>query len=103
MPCDPSDHVTILGVPVTTIGMRGVVDTIGEWIELKQTRGVCACDIHSMVRTLDDEHHKRALGSADLVLPDGVSLVWVGQLRGKTQNAAGVWTRFAESRMCPIS
>jgi N-acetylglucosaminyldiphosphoundecaprenol N-acetyl-beta-D-mannosaminyltransferase len=74
--------VEILGVKVSTIGMRPVVDTIGGWISSNERRSVCACDVHSLVRAQDDQQHRRALNSADLVLPDGVPLVWVGKLRG---------------------
>ncbi len=77
-----STEVVILGLPVTTLSMGGVIQTIAGWIERKQSRRVCACDVHSVVRALDDERHGHALGTADLLLPDGVPLVWVGRFRG---------------------
>jgi N-acetylglucosaminyldiphosphoundecaprenol N-acetyl-beta-D-mannosaminyltransferase len=77
-----STQVAVLGLPITTLGMGGVLHTIAGWIENRQSRRVCACDVHSIVRALDDAQHGHALGTADLLLPDGIPLVWVGRLRG---------------------
>lgn len=77
-----STEVVILGLPITTLSMGGVIQTIAGWIERKQSRRVCACDVHSVIRALDDKGHTHALGTADLLLPDGVPLVWVGRVRG---------------------
>lgn len=76
--------LTILGVPVTTLGIDRAVDIIGGWIAAKERRFVCACDVHSLVVAQDDAYHMRALRSADMVVPDGMPLVWVGKLRGHT-------------------
>jgi N-acetylglucosaminyldiphosphoundecaprenol N-acetyl-beta-D-mannosaminyltransferase len=77
-----STEVVILGLPITTLSMGAVVQTVAGWIERKQSRRVCACDVHSVIRALDDKKHTHALGTADLLLPDGVPLVWVGRFRG---------------------
>lgn len=77
--------VRILGVPISVTDMKAAVDTIGRWVRCKESRYVCACDVHSVMRAQENELHMRALRSANMVVPDGTPLVWVGQLRGKSQ------------------
>ena len=62
--------------------MSVTVNTIGSWILAKKGRYICACDVHSIVRAQDDQGHMAALRTADLVIPDGMPLVWVGKLKG---------------------
>ena len=81
----PAANVTILGVPIDTLDISSVVQIIGDWIKGKENHYVCVCDVHSVICAQDDELHMHALCSADLALPDGIGLVWVGQLRGYTQ------------------
>jgi len=75
-------QVTILGVPIDIIDMAGALDTIGAWIARKERRYVCAPDAYSIVCAQDDARHMQALRTADMVIPDGTPLVWVGRLRG---------------------
>ena len=97
-----STEVVILGLPVTTLSMGGVIQTIAGWIEHKQSRRVCACDVHSVVRALDDERHGHALGTADLLLPDGVPLVRVGRFRGSKHMQRVCNSRVISSAIPPV-
>lgn len=78
----PSRRIVILGVPVNVTSMPDTLRIIGNWIAERQTRYICASDVHSIMRAQDDPDHMRALNSADMVLADGVPVVWVSRLRG---------------------
>jgi len=65
--------------------MRSAVDVIARWIDDKCVHYVCALDVHSVMRAQKDPAHNRALCRADMVLPDGMPLVWLSKLRGQKE------------------
>ncbi|MEZ5818900.1 MAG: WecB/TagA/CpsF family glycosyltransferase [Hyphomicrobiaceae bacterium] len=85
-----SGRVEILGVPISALDGAKAVETIGGWIRDRRgkagkSRYVCACDVFNVTRAQGDEKHMRALKGADMVVADGMPLVWVGRLRGERQ------------------
>jgi N-acetylglucosaminyldiphosphoundecaprenol N-acetyl-beta-D-mannosaminyltransferase len=81
-------RVHILGVPVSVVDTASVMETFRTWIDERRnrsssTRYVCACDVHNVMRAQGDAIHMRALKRADMIVPDGVPLVWVSWLRGE--------------------
>ncbi len=77
-----NDRHSILGVPVSRVTMKTAVDRIATWITNKESRYICASDVHSVMRAQDEASHMEALCKADMVLPDGTPLVWLSHLRG---------------------
>ncbi|MDX2307182.1 MAG: WecB/TagA/CpsF family glycosyltransferase [Hyphomicrobium sp.] len=76
-------HATpILGVPVSSIDMSEAVSRIIGWARQRQSRYVCACDVHSLMRARSDTTHYDALRLADMITPDGQPLVWTARMRG---------------------
>lgn len=80
----PAQSVTILGVPVSVIDMTQAVDRIGGWIKRRDSRFVCASDVHGVMRAQQMPEHMAAYRAADMVTPDGMPLRWIGRLRGHT-------------------
>lgn len=85
-----SGRVEILGVPVSAVDGPKAVAAIARWIADRRSsaarpaaRYVCACDVHNVMRAQTDNLHMRALREADMIVPDGVPLVWVSWLRGE--------------------
>jgi N-acetylglucosaminyldiphosphoundecaprenol N-acetyl-beta-D-mannosaminyltransferase len=76
-------RLTILGIPLAVVDMNSAVDVISGWVDGNRSRYVCAADVHSVMRAQDDPAHNRALCRADMVLPDGMPLVWMSKLRGQ--------------------
>ncbi len=76
-------RVSILGTPVRAIEMQSAISQIDAWVKTKQNRYICLADVHSVMRARWDKAHNSALQGADLVLPDGMPLVWTGKLRGE--------------------
>jgi len=80
-----SDHACfqVLGVRIDALQISDVVAQMEEWIH---DRGGChsiaATGMHGTVEAQHDPSFKEALDSTDLVVPDGMPLVWLGRRRG---------------------
>jgi N-acetylglucosaminyldiphosphoundecaprenol N-acetyl-beta-D-mannosaminyltransferase len=75
--------VKILGVNVDLLSMDEVVGTLYRWVEeRKNVHLVVATGMHGVMESLRDPKFRDILDSADLLLPDGMSLVWAARLRG---------------------
>jgi N-acetylglucosaminyldiphosphoundecaprenol N-acetyl-beta-D-mannosaminyltransferase len=60
-----------------------VIQQIENWIATRVNgRFIAVTGMHGVSESLDDPKLRDILNAADLVVPDGMSLVWVGRLRG---------------------
>jgi N-acetylglucosaminyldiphosphoundecaprenol N-acetyl-beta-D-mannosaminyltransferase len=66
----------VLGIPVHAVEMARAVDIVFDWAARRESRTVCLCNVDSLMRARRDGSHHEALGSADLVLPDGAPVAW---------------------------
>jgi len=75
----------VLGVRTHAVQIGEVVGRIQEWI---RERGAChsvaATDMHCVVEAQRDSSFKNILNATDMVIPDGMPLVWLGRRRGHT-------------------
>ena len=76
------ETIDILGVSVSAIDMPMALETIEGWIAERHSNYVCFRDVHGVMLCQKDEALMRIHGSAGLVAPDGMPLVWVGRLMG---------------------
>src|SRR6266446_2523507 len=80
-----NDHACfqVRGVRIDALQISDVVAQMEEWIH---DRGGCysiaATGMHGTVEAQHDRAFKKALNSTDLVVPDGMPLVWLGRRRG---------------------
>ena len=72
----------ILGVPVSRTNMAHAVSTILSWINHAESRYVCVRDVHGVMQARSSPHLQLVHEEAGLVVPDGMPLVWISQLRG---------------------
>jgi N-acetylglucosaminyldiphosphoundecaprenol N-acetyl-beta-D-mannosaminyltransferase len=73
----------ILGVPVHAVQIPGVVSEIQRWIR-SDTKGryIAVTSMHGIAESRRDSDFRCALDSADLVVPDGMPLVWLARCHG---------------------
>ncbi len=76
------ETINILGVPVGAVDMPLVLDTLRDWIRDGTSRYICATDVFNVTSASANDQHRAALLEADLIVPDGTPLSWVGRLRG---------------------
>lgn len=80
-----SPCVNILGVKVTTLSLADVAHEVVQWATAPgdgtAPRYVCATSVHGLIEAVDHPSFRGILNRAAHVTPDGMPLVWFGQLR----------------------
>jgi N-acetylglucosaminyldiphosphoundecaprenol N-acetyl-beta-D-mannosaminyltransferase len=76
----PPLRFRVLGVPVHAVQISDVIARIRFWIN-SDTRGryVAVTGMHGIAESRNDSDFRLALDSADLVVPDGMPLVWLAR------------------------
>ncbi|HZT71141.1 MAG TPA: WecB/TagA/CpsF family glycosyltransferase [Terriglobia bacterium] len=78
-----SPFFRVLGVPVNAIQIPGAIAVMEEWIQRRETTHyVAVTGMHGVVEALHQPTFKTILEEADLVVPDGMPLVWMGRRQG---------------------
>ncbi len=72
----------ILGVNVNPVNMDQSLEQIHEWIKMQARAYVCVVPAHSVMACVDDATLLPVFNSADMVTPDGMSIVWLLRLMG---------------------
>jgi N-acetylglucosaminyldiphosphoundecaprenol N-acetyl-beta-D-mannosaminyltransferase len=62
--------------------MEETLELIEGWIARREPRYVCVSGMHGVMESQRDDRLRRIHNSADLVTPDGMSLVWLCKLKG---------------------
>src|SRR5215472_18847626 len=76
----------VLGVRVHALQIPETVAQVEQWIGQRQPeRFVSFSGMHGVSESIRDATVGEILNSADLVVPDGMSLVWVGRRRGQAR------------------
>ena len=65
--------------------MTIALNMLSSWVKAGATRYVCAPDVYNISSAHTNHRHMAALRGADMVVPDGTPLTWVGRLRGNRQ------------------
>jgi len=73
-----------LGVRIDAVQMLDAVDQLRSWIDGPRdiTRYVAVAAMHSIAEARENDRFRLVLNTADLVVPDGMPLVWVGRSQG---------------------
>lgn len=81
-----------LGIRVDDISMKTTVEYIGESIEAKQACNIITVNPELIMAARKNSEFKQAIDEADIVTPDGISLVVIGKLtkRRLTERVTGV-------------
>ncbi|MBI3895972.1 MAG: WecB/TagA/CpsF family glycosyltransferase [Acidobacteria bacterium] len=77
----PSIH--LLGVRVNMLQIPDVIGRMEEWIRNRDgTHYITLTNVHSVVEAQHNAAFREVLCAADLSVPDGMPLVWLGRSRG---------------------
>ncbi|MEA3218710.1 MAG: N-acetylglucosaminyldiphosphoundecaprenol N-acetyl-beta-D-mannosaminyltransferase [Acidimicrobiia bacterium] len=71
--------IDVLGVPVDAIDLTEAVCRIGGWIRARRSAYVCVTGVHGVMECQRDRDLQEVHARADLVVPDGMPLVWAGR------------------------
>lgn len=74
----------VLGVRVDAVQMSDVVARLRSWIDDRQSvaRFVAVTAMHGIAEARQNAAFRQIVNAADLVVPDGMPLVWLGRLQG---------------------
>jgi N-acetylglucosaminyldiphosphoundecaprenol N-acetyl-beta-D-mannosaminyltransferase len=73
----------VLDVRVDAVQISDVVERMKEWIrERRGCHSIAATGMNGIVEAQHDPQFKQILNATDLVVPDGMPLVWLGRQRG---------------------
>jgi len=74
----------VLGVRVDAVQMSDAVERLRSWIDDRESiaRFVAVTGMHGIAESRQSSDFKRVLNAADLVVPDGMPLVWLGRSKG---------------------
>jgi N-acetylglucosaminyldiphosphoundecaprenol N-acetyl-beta-D-mannosaminyltransferase len=76
--------MSVLGSRVHMVQIQEVMDLFRHWIQHEPSLNhvVISTGMHGVIEAHDDPEFRAILNSADLFTPDGISVKWLGQLRG---------------------
>ena len=78
-----ADVFSVLGVQVHALQIPEAIQQMEEWISAAtRSHYIAVTGMHGVVEAQHDPSFKQILNSADLVVPDGMPLVWLARWRG---------------------
>lgn len=77
--------VNILGVEISIISLEQAVKNIERFVTSGGYHYICASNVHTVVMSQRDSEFRRITNEADIVIPDGMPLVWAARLLGYSQ------------------
>lgn len=83
---DERTYVNVIGTKVAALNLDSAVQLISGWLEEGGSdRYVCVTDVHCIMQSHRRSDVRRAYNEADVCVPDGMPLTWVGRARGFRQ------------------
>jgi N-acetylglucosaminyldiphosphoundecaprenol N-acetyl-beta-D-mannosaminyltransferase len=76
------DSVAVLGVPFDNVSMREAIDLIEKQIDERGFHQVATANLDFLIHSIKDQSLQRMLCSCDLIVPDGMPIVWASRLMG---------------------
>ena len=75
--------VLLLGTQVRSIQYADAVEYVAGRGRKQESRYICIANVHMLMEAYDSPAFKEIVNSADLVVPDGMPLVWMMRLKGQ--------------------
>jgi N-acetylglucosaminyldiphosphoundecaprenol N-acetyl-beta-D-mannosaminyltransferase len=75
--------VSVLGVPIDNVSMTEVLDKMEEWIAEGGFHQIATANTDFLINSILDDELEEVLSRCDMVLADGMPLVWTSILKGK--------------------
>lgn len=72
-----------LSVEIQLADYDGAASLISNWAHNNESRYVCIANVHMLMEAYDSASYSDVINNADLVVSDGMPLVWVMRLKGQ--------------------
>jgi N-acetylglucosaminyldiphosphoundecaprenol N-acetyl-beta-D-mannosaminyltransferase len=73
----PREGGAVLGSFVDALTWAQALDAIEGWARRRESRYVCACNVHMVMSMRQDQLVSQAVNGADMVTPDGMPMAWM--------------------------
>jgi N-acetylglucosaminyldiphosphoundecaprenol N-acetyl-beta-D-mannosaminyltransferase len=78
-----TEMFSVLGVRIGALQITDVIERMQAWISQRDgSHFIAVVNVHVVMEAQHDPSFRRVLETADLRVPDGMPLVWVGRARG---------------------
>jgi N-acetylglucosaminyldiphosphoundecaprenol N-acetyl-beta-D-mannosaminyltransferase len=77
-------NTSVLQISIDETSYLDAARRVVDWAVCNKSRYVCAANVHMVMESRDSSQYKQIVNDADLVVPDGMPLVWMMRLKGAT-------------------
>ncbi|HLM60274.1 MAG TPA: WecB/TagA/CpsF family glycosyltransferase [Pyrinomonadaceae bacterium] len=78
-----NERVKIVSLCVNVVNHESAIDKISELVKRKNGGYVCFSTVHMIMESHDNAEYAAKVNAADLVIPDGMPLVWMQKFQGE--------------------
>ena len=96
-------RIAILGVPIDNLSMDETIEAMDRLIETDGFHQVATANVDFLMKAIVDDELMDILHRCDLVLPDGMPLVWASRFMGTPLKERGRRCRPAAPRLSELS
>ncbi len=82
-----SERVNVVSLNINVCNHESAIRRVAELIEKGDGGYVCFSTVHMIMESHDNAEYAAKVNGADLIIPDGMPLVWMQKLQGKGQAA----------------
>lgn len=79
-----TERVKIVSLNVNVVNHESAIRKISELVEKQNGGYVCFSTVHMIMESFDNPEYARKVNQADLIIPDGMPLVWMQKLQKET-------------------
>ena len=94
-----TERVKIVSLRVNVVNHESAIRQIHELVEKQNGGYVCFSTVHMIMESHDNPEYGAKVNAADLIIPDGMPLVWMQKLQG-TKGAARVRANDLMTMLC---
>lgn len=80
-----SARIKIVSLNVNVVNHESAIRRIHELVERQNGGYVCFSTVHMIMESFDNPEYGERVNAADLIIPDGMPLVWMQKFQGKKQ------------------
>jgi N-acetylglucosaminyldiphosphoundecaprenol N-acetyl-beta-D-mannosaminyltransferase len=82
-----NERVNVVSLNVNVCNHESAIQCVAELVEKRNGGYVCFSTVHMVMESHDDAQYAEKVNGANLIVPDGMPLVWMQKLRGEGQAA----------------
>ena len=78
------NRVRVVSLFPDVVSRDSIIEKIGELVREKNGGYVCFSTVHMVMESFDDRKFAEKINAADLIVTDGMPIVWMQKLQGKS-------------------